>query len=102
MAPNILAEIPSANANVLVLSIYLPTTGEGWPKAMRHESACLLRGPNVDYQCHRPAKTLIKFQEKGGTVTHSLQVLPTLLHTLLFSTYHKHRGCRTMFLAMVQ
>ena len=79
MAPNILGGIPSANAKVLVLSIYLPTTGEGWPKAMRHENTCLLRGQNMDYYGHCPPKSLIKFQETGGTVTCSLQVLHTLL-----------------------
>ena len=35
---------------------YLPTTGEGWPKAMRHEHACLLYGQNLDYDCHCPPK----------------------------------------------
>ena len=57
---------------------YLPTTGEWWPKVTRHENAGLLDGQNLDYHCHCPTKTLIKFQETGGTVTHSLQVLHSL------------------------
>ena len=61
LAPNILGEIPSANAEVLVLPTYLRTTGEGWPKATRHENACLLDGQNIRYHCHCPTKTLIKF-----------------------------------------
>ena len=73
--------IPSANAKVLVLSNYLPTAGEGWPKAMRHENACLLCGQNLGYHCQCPPKTLLKFQKTGGTVTHPLQVLHTLLRT---------------------
>ena len=64
--------IPSANAKVLVLSNYQPTAGEGWPKAMRHENACLLCGQNLGYHCHCPPKTLLKFQETGRTVTHTL------------------------------
>ena len=45
---------------------------------MRHENACLLRVQNLDYHCHCQTKTLMKFQETGGTVTHSLQVLHSL------------------------
>ena len=52
---------------------YLPTTGEGWPKATRHENARVLDGENLDYHCHCPPKTLIKLQKTGGTVTHSVQ-----------------------------
>ena len=44
---------------------------------MRHENAYLLRGQNLDYHCHCPPKTLIKFQETGG-MTHTLQVLHSL------------------------
>ena len=75
LAPKISGEIPSDNAKVLVVPTCLPTTGEGWPKAMRHENACLLRRQTLDYHCHCPPKPLIKFQETGGTVTHTLQVL---------------------------
>ena len=45
---------------------------------MRHENAYLLRGQKLDYHCHCPPKTLIQFQEPGGTVTHTLQVLHSL------------------------
>ena len=45
---------------------------------MRHENAYLLRGQNLDYHCHCPPKILIKLQETGGTVTHTLQVLHSL------------------------
>ena len=45
---------------------------------MRHEKAYLIRGQNLDYHCHCPPKTLIKFQETRGTVTHTLQVLHSL------------------------
>ena len=58
--------IPSANAKVLVLPTYLPTTGEGWQKATRHEKACLLDGQNLDYHCHCPPKTLVKFRKQAG------------------------------------
>ena len=51
---------------------------------MRHENACLLCGQNLGYHCHCPPKTLLKFQETGRTVTHTLQVLHTLL-TLLWT-----------------
>ena len=51
-----LGGIPSANAKVLVLSIYLPTKGDEWPKATSHENACLLSGENLDYHCHCPPK----------------------------------------------
>ena len=61
------------------LPTYLPITGEGWPKATRHEKACLLDSQNLDYHCHGPPKTLRKFQKTGGTVTHSLQVVHSLL-----------------------
>ena len=37
----------------------LPTTGEGWPKAMRHENACLLCGPNLGYHSQCPPKILL-------------------------------------------
>ena len=47
--PNMLGGIPSAKAKLLVWPTYLPTTGEGWPKATRHENACLLDGQNLDY-----------------------------------------------------
>ena len=87
--------MPSANAKVLVLSNYLPTAGEGWPKAMRHENACLLCGQNLGYHCHYPPKTLLKFLEAGGTVTHALQVLHTLLWTQpskddIIQAFHSH------------
>ena len=78
LAPNILGRIPSANAKILVLSTHLPNTGEGWPKATRHENTCLLGGQSVDHHCRCPPKTLKKFHETGGTVTHSLQVLHSL------------------------
>ena len=48
---------------------------------MRHENACLLCGQNLGYHCHCPPKTLLKFQETGSTVTHTLQVLHNLLWT---------------------
>ena len=79
MAPESLGEIPSANAKVMVLSIYLPTTRGGWPKATRHENVCLLNVQNQDYHCHCPPKSVKKVQQTGGTVAHSLQVLHTLL-----------------------
>ena len=79
LAPENLGAIPNTNAKVLVLSIYLPAKREGWPKAMRHENACLLSGQNLDYHSHCPPKGPIKFQETSGTVTHALQVLHTLL-----------------------
>ena len=47
----------------------VPTTEEGWPKAMRLENACLLCGQNLGYHCHCPPKTVLKFQETGGVVT---------------------------------
>ena len=72
-------QIPSPNAKVLVLCIYLPTKGDGWPKAMRHENACLLSGQSMYYCCHCPSKGLRTFYEIGGPVTHTLQVLHTLL-----------------------
>ena len=81
MAPEKPWGILSANAKVLVLSNYLPTAGEGWPKAMRHGNACLLCGQNLGYHCHCPPKTLLKFQETGGTVTHALGVVHALLWT---------------------
>ena len=92
-----LAGIPSANAKVFILPtylpflhcapqlsgwglpcIYLPTTGEGWPKATTHETTCMLEGQNLDYHCHCPPKTLIKLQETGATVTPALKVLHLL------------------------
>ena len=45
---------------------------------MRHDNACLLHGPNLDYHCHCPPKTLIKSQKTVRTVTHALQVLHSL------------------------
>ena len=60
------------------LPTYLLTTGEGWPKATRLKTACLLDGQNLDYHCHCPPETLIKHQETGGTVTHGLEVLHSL------------------------
>ena len=36
---------------------------------------------HLGYHCHCPPKTRQKFQETGGTVTHALQVLHTLLWT---------------------
>ena len=45
---------------------------------MRHENAYLLRDHNLDYHCHCPPKPRITFQETGGTVTHTLQVLHSL------------------------
>ena len=48
---------------------------------MRLENACLLCGQNLGYHCHCTPKTLLKFQETGGIVTHILQVLHTLLWT---------------------
>ena len=71
LAPKILGGIPSDNAKVLVFPTCQPTTGEGWPKAMRHENACLLCGQNLGYHCHCPPETLLKFQETGRT-THTL------------------------------
>ena len=65
----------------MVSSNYLPIEGDGWPKAMRHENAFWLCGQNLGYHCHCPPKTLLKFEETGGTVTHTLQVLHTLLWT---------------------
>ena len=56
----------------------LPTTWEGWPKATRHENACLLRAEKPRLPLPLPTKTLIKYQETGGTVTHTLQVLHSL------------------------
>ena len=45
---------------------YLHTTGGGgWPKAMRHENACLLNGKYLDYHCHCPSKTLINFRKQA-------------------------------------
>ena len=79
LAPNIPGGIPGANAKVLVLPIYLPITGEGWPKATRHENDCLLDRQNMDYHCHCPPKKPDKFQKTGSTVTHSLQVVYSLL-----------------------
>ena len=70
--------IPRDNAKVLVFPTCLPTTGEGWPKGMRHENACLLRWPKPRLPLPLPTKTLIKFQETGKTVTHSLRVLHSL------------------------
>ena len=70
LAPNIYGGIFSANAKVLILPTYLPTTWEEWPKATRHENACLLDGQNLDYHCHCPPQTLKNFTETGGTVTH--------------------------------
>ena len=55
---------------------YLPAYYRGG-MAKRYE-ACLLYGENQDYHCHCPPKTLIKFLETGGTVTHPLQVLHSL------------------------
>ena len=72
LAPKMLGGIPSDNAKVLVFPTCLRTTGEGWPKAMRHENACLLCGQNLGYHCQCPPKTLLKFQETGRTVTHTL------------------------------
>ena len=57
LAPQSLVRIPSVDAKVLVLSISLPTTGKGRPKATRHENACLLSGHNLDYHCHYPPKS---------------------------------------------
>ena len=71
--------IPSANAKVLVLSIYLLTTGEGWLKAMRHESTCLLRSQNLDYHSRCPPKGLMNGHKTAVTVTLLLQVLQALL-----------------------
>ena len=76
---NALEEYPALTTRCRFFSIHLPTTGDGWPKATRHEIACLLSGQNMDCHCHRAPKTLINFQETGGAVTHSLQVLHTLL-----------------------
>ena len=56
LTPNIIGGIPSDNAKVFVFPTCLPTTGEGWPKAMRHENVCLLRGQHLDYHCHCPPK----------------------------------------------
>ena len=48
---------------------------------MRVENVCLLCGQNLGYHCQCPPKTLLKFHETGGTVTHTLQDLHTLLWT---------------------
>ena len=63
---------------------------------MRHENACLLCGQSLGYHCHCPPKTLLKFQETGGTVTHTLQVLHTLLWTQplnddIIRAFHSYR-----------
>ena len=79
LAPDTLGGIPRANVKVFVLPTYLPNTGEGCPKAMRHENGFLLDCQNLDYNCHCPAETLLKPQETGGTVTHSVQVVDSLL-----------------------
>ena len=78
LPPVFLGGIPSVNAKVLVFATCLLTTGKAWPKALRHENACLLHSENLDYHCHCPPKTLITFQETGRTVTHALQVLHSL------------------------
>ena len=74
LAPKVLGETPSENAKVLVFPTCLPTTGEGWQKAMRHESACLLRGQNLDYHCHCPQNP-DKISGNRRAVTNILQVL---------------------------
>ena len=81
IAPESLEGLPSANAKVYVLSIYLPTSGDGWLTATRHDNACLLSSRTLDYHCQCPPKSLIKNQETGETVTHSLLVLLVLLVT---------------------
>ena len=45
-----------ALTQVICLPTYLPTTEEGWPKATRHENACLLHGHKLDHHCHCPPK----------------------------------------------
>ena len=55
-SPKHLRKIPSADAKILVLSIYLPITVDGWPKATSQK-----RGLLNHYRCHCPAKGLIKF-----------------------------------------
>ena len=75
LAPDFLGGIPSATAKVLVC---LPTCLLQGGVATRHENACLLNGQDLDHHCCCPPKTLMKFQETGGTVTHPLHVLHSL------------------------
>ena len=98
LAPEALGGISSANTKVLVLPIYLPTTGEGWPKARRHENAYLLGGQNLTTTATVHRKTLKTFQETGGTGTHSLQVL----HTLYCGTSHRRVSEHSPAVALTQ
>ena len=70
--------IPSDNAKVWVFPTCMPTTREGWPKAMRHEKRLFATWSKPRLPLPLPTKTLIKFHETGGTVTHTPQVLHPL------------------------
>ena len=68
MAPKNLGGIPSANAKVFCFSYY---TGEA-AKSYQRMKTPVAKQPEAKLPSHCPPKTVIKCQETGGTVTHSL------------------------------